>query len=91
MTHKICICVDYGFKPAMATLYSVKRVGEFLKECRVYSICVTEIDQYVFYIDWDKEAGDEFPTIHKEYQSTPGEMIVKYLPDTDSFLCQCYK
>ena len=78
--------MDHSFEPAKATLYSVKRIGEFLKECRAYSIYVTEIDQDVFYIDWDRESGDEFPTIHKEHQGTPGEMVVKYLPDTDSFL-----
>ena len=49
---------------------------------------VTEIraDAEVFYIDWDREAGDEFPTIHYEFQDTPGERVVKYFPHTKTFL-----
>ena len=86
MTYKICICVDHGFDPPKATLCSVKRIEEFLRNDREYSIYVTKIDQEIFYIDWDREAGDEFPTLHKTYQGTPGERVVRYLPDTDSFL-----
>ena len=85
-THKICICVDHSFEPPQFFLHTPASVGKFFKESRGYSVFVTEITQDTFYIDWDTEAGDEFPTIHYEFQGTPCEQVVRYLPDQDRFL-----